>query len=57
MPKPPKRTPMPTQELIALLGRGEAKVERFVSSRSGEAEVELVGANGRRRVVTVTDAG
>jgi hypothetical protein len=48
---------MPTHELIALLGRGEARVERFVSSRSGEAQVELVGADGRRRVVTVTDTG
>jgi hypothetical protein len=57
MPKPPKPDPMPTHELIALLARGETRVERFVSSRTGSAQVELVGADGRRRVVTVTDAG
>ena len=52
MPKPPKRTTMRTQELVALLSRGEAKVERYVSTKHGQAEVELVGADGRRRTVS-----
>ena len=52
---PRKPTSMSTDELRALLARGDATIERFVSSKNGRAKVVLAGADGKRRSVIVTD--
>jgi hypothetical protein len=50
-----KRPTISTPELRSLVARGEAKIERFVSTKSGRAEVQLVSSDGRRRTAIVVD--
>ena len=46
---------MPTPELLALLAKGDVRIESYRSTVPGHAEVRLAGPDGRTRVVKVAD--
>ncbi len=46
---------MPTPELLALLAKGDVRIESYRSTGPGRAEVRLADPGGRTRVVTVSD--